>query len=468
MKYSALFCAGLTVVTLSAGIGAVAYQAASQHDVVNPPMEQARRMFIDHTDIDSRHQPVVLQHYTDEAPASSRPVLRWSRIDGAVMYDVQVVKAHDGGPVPCYEPVMAVQRVYNTACELVLPRDCRESVLYWRVKPVNLRGQDIGPFSELERLPVDWQKQEVLKPVPLSVYNQGREQVLLYPVYDWIALPDADHYEVEILDALPENPNGIEPSVHRIAAYTAPYAHQYDGEARLSDKPFYWRVRAVSSDGSPLGVYSDAASFVTDPSQPCTAAIFGDSISHGGGSVSYSPACWEFSYGHYLDFPTVNLSFSGDTSRTAAARFDKDVVPFHPEYLLILMGTNSLRAGVEPAEVIADMEQIREKCLENGIRPVFLTVPPLKPDNIRQAFQQDTVRSWREAVAAVNAYIKRQVCIDITPGMADENGELREDLAADGLHLDPPGKRLMAEAINAAWPRITSLPDEAWRTDDES
>ena len=184
--------------------------------------------------------------------------------------------------------------------------------------------------------------------------------------------------------------------------------------------------------------------------------------------MSYSPADWEFSYGHYLAFPTVNLSFSGDTSRTAVERFDKDVAPFRPPYLLILMGTNSLRAGVEPAEVIADMEQVKAKCLSYGIRPVFLTLPPLNPDNIRAAFGQDTVRSWREAIAAVNSYVKTQVHVDITPGMADERGELREDLAVDGLHLDPPGKRLMAEAINAAWPDITAHPEEAWSADDKS
>ena len=361
MRYSALCCAVLTALTLSAGLVTVAYQTAEPQELIDPPMEQARHLLLDRAETDCRHQPVVAAHYTSDNPASPRPVLRWSRIDGAVMYDVQIVKRHSGGPSPCYEPVMAAQRVYNTACEILLPAGCREPVLYWRVKPLNLRGQAIGPFSELEPLPVDWQKQDVVKPVPLSTYNQGRGQTLLYPVYDWIAMPDADHYEVEILDAPPENPNGIEPSAHRIAVYTTPIAHQYDGQARMSAQPFYWRVRAVRSDGSPLGVYSDASSYTTDPGRPCAAAIYGDSISHGGGSVSYSPADWEFSYGHYLAFPTVNLSFSGDTSRTAVERFDKDVAPFHPPYLLILMGTNSLRAGVEPAEVIADMEQVKAK-----------------------------------------------------------------------------------------------------------
>ena len=46
--------------------------------------------------------------------------------------------------------------------------------------------------------------------------------------------------------------------------------------------------------------------------------------------------------------------------------------------------------------------------------------------------------------------------------MADSHGELKTELALDGLHLDPPGKKMMAAAINNAWASITELPDSAW------
>ena len=36
-------------------------------------------------------------------------------------------------------------------------------------------------------------------------------------------------------------------------------------------------------------------------------------------------------YAYYLDFPTINLSCSGDTSETMVQRFDDDVLPFHPQ-----------------------------------------------------------------------------------------------------------------------------------------
>ena len=70
--------------------------------------------------------------------------------------------------------------------------------------------------------------------------------------------------------------------------------------------------------------------------------------------------------------------------------------------------------------------------------------------------------NWQSQFDQVNSYIRSQVHIDITSDMADENGELRTDLALDGLHMDPPGKKMMADAINAAWPEITALPDSAW------
>ena len=94
--------------------------------------------------------------------------------------------------------------------------------------------------------------------------------------------------------------------------------------------------------------------------------------------------------------------------------------------------------------------------------PFYLTIPPLNPENIKAAFDQDTADDWRGAIAEINDYIDTQVHIDITPGMADSRGELKTELALDGLHLDPPGKKMMAAAINNAWASITALPDSAW------
>lgn len=420
--------------------------------------------------VSSSEKPVVTMHYTASHPAIGNPVLRWSRIDGAVGYEVQVLKPDSKGDIMdkktghTYTLMMPSQTAYTTGYELTLPASYMGQVFYWRVRGFDIDQHPISEFSDVEASHIDRFEPFTEKPTPMAFYNQGLCEVLLYPVYDWIAVPGAAKYELEILNNRPENPNGIEPSVHRIDSYTPTNIHQYDQKSRVSDTPFYWRVRAMDAEGNPIGVYSDALPFLTSSKEEkgCI-AIFGDSISHGGGSISYSPTYWDFSYGNYLTFPTVNLAQSGDTSEMAVERFDRDVLPFQPSYLLILIGTNSLRAGVPSEAVIADLKTIKEKCLSHHICPVFLTIPPLNPAHIKRAFDEPTADNWQTLIAEVNAYIRTQVHIDITPGMADEDGILKPELAVDGIHLDPPGKKMMGAAINNAWKQILALPDSAWK-----
>jgi lysophospholipase L1-like esterase len=221
----------------------------------------------------------------------------------------------------------------------------------------------------------------------------------------------------------------------------------------MSSRPFYWRVRGIAADGiTPVGHYSDAQTFLTDPQAGWKVAIYGDSISHGGGHISFGPADWEYSYAFYLRFPTINLSKSGDTSSSMVDRFDEDVLPFHPHYLLIMGGSNSLRGGVPANEVIDDLKTLQIKCQENNITPIFLTLPPINPENIKRAFDQDTVEDWQLQFAAVNAYIRGNfLYIDIAKAMEEPDGMLLTTYGLDGLHPDVEGKKIMADTINTAW-----------------
>lgn len=452
--------------TLGYGVLATtARQNAMHGPVVAPPLEKAQKIYTLGDEGTAMEKPLLRRHYSDEAPASIHPILRWSRIDGAVMYQVQVFRQLEPDEATgevAYEPIMPEQRAYTNGIELALPDDFQDDSFYYRVYGLDMDGRRVSDYSAIEQVLLDRMAPFVEKPELLSSYNTGNGSVLLYPVYDWLPVPGASQYEVEVLDGEPENPNGVEASVHRIDAYRTDMAQQYDPKPRYGHTAFYWRVRALDDQGGPVGVWSDAQPFLTNPDTPYSVAVYGDSISHGGGSVSYSPTDWDFSYAHYLNFPTVNLAQSGDTSTMTKDRFDADVLPFHPRYLLILMGSNSLRNGLGADVVIDDMEAVRQKAVEHGIRPVFLTVPPVNPGNIKKTFDDETAPDWEWQIGRVNRYVRSQVHIDITPGMYDEKGELKTELALDGLHLDPPGKKMMGEAINAAWPDIEALPDSAW------
>jgi len=400
-------------------------------------------------------RPAATVHFTKDNPAVLTSTLTWSKVRGAVLYELELWTSDQwqtGG-----QPFFTTREVYINGYNLNLPASFTGTKFYWRVRALDLDKQPASAYSHLEPVYLDHQKEESLSPLPTAVFNQGKTAALLYPVYAWIPLSGAAKYELEILSAPPENPRGIEPSRYRIASVIEDSAEHYDNAPRLGGQPFYWRVRALKADGSPLGVYSEAKSFTLDPRQYYQIATYGDSITHGGGHLSYSPADWEYSYQTYLDFPTVNLARSGDTSRDLVTRFSQDVLPFKPQYLLILAGSNSLRDDTSALSVIMDLLALEIKCRLNHIEPILLTLPPINPANIERAFQEPTSADWSAKVQLVNAFIRTQNHIDTARPLERFGRELPTKLALDGLHLDIKGKKLMAAEINAAWPQITAI-----------
>ena len=116
-----------------------------------------------------------------------------------------------------------------------------------------------------------------------------------------------------------------------------------------------------------------------------------------------------------------------------------------------MTGTNSLRAPTISADsVVDDLEEIRRKCVQNDIRPIFLTLMPLNPVNIKNAFHTDTDPKWHEKLDKINDYIrKQQYYIDLEPYFYDMyNTKLDDRLSVDGIHPDIRGKKMMAEIIN--------------------
>lgn len=163
--------------------------------------------------------------------------------------------------------------------------------------------------------------------------------------------------------------------------------------------------------------------------------------------MSYGPNDLEYSYGHYLDFDTINLGDSGNTSHDMVERFDRDVLPFHLKYLLILGGSNSLRGGVPAEAVIRDLQEIQQKCRDHNIVPILLTLPPINPSSIDKVFHEPTAEGWEEAFRKVNAFIRTQPHIDTAAAFLYDN-LMPEYLALDGLHGDVEAKKRMADMIN--------------------
>ena len=96
--------------TLGYGVLATtARQNAHHGPIVSPPLEKAQKLYVSHSAGEDLEKPLPLRHYSEAAPAPVHPILRWTRVDGAVMYDVQVLRQLEAdektGDI-AYEPVM--------------------------------------------------------------------------------------------------------------------------------------------------------------------------------------------------------------------------------------------------------------------------------------------------------------------------------------------------------------------------
>lgn len=405
-----------------------------------------------------RLKPAATCQYPESSPASDKPMLTWTVVPGAVYYEIEFLDAPPENPnatEPSEHRVAVSREVFTNGYNADLSNYLR-NVIFWRVRALDYDGNPLGVFSDAQETYIDHTKQTTLKPLVSVDFNRNGMATPLYPAYSWVPILGAVKYEVELLNSPPENPNGTTPSKHRIWSTQVTGFDCYDEEPRGNPGTYYWRVIGLDASGEPVGTYSDAGKFVVDLSKGTYAATFGDSITHGGGAVSYSPADWEYSFQTYLSFPNVNLGKSGDTSETMVERFERDVLPFRPKYLIIMGGTNSLRGGVPASKVIEELTIIRDKCLANDIRPIFMTLPPINPSAIWKVFQEDTAPKWRQEFETVNAFIRKQpYYVDLAPYFVDTNNELPDYYAIDGLHPDIPGKKLMGQLINANWTNLT-------------
>ena len=412
--------------------------------------------------------PIPISHYTEEQPASLMPFLVWHSIPNAVLYEVEILSAppskEGGTELSPTNHLTSTQNIFTNGWQADLrPYETHEK-LYWRVRALGLKHEPIGEFSVAEPLYLDKSAEFPKRPIPNTYDLVLNFHQPIYPVYQWIPLNGVTHYEVELLTEPPTQKHGTKPDPKRVWAQTISATNAiYDEYARPYAGKYYWRVRGLDTQGNTVGTWSDLASFTVDapPENRLYAAALGDSITHGGGAISSSPAFLEYSYTTYLPFACLNLGRSGDTAHTTLERFEQDVLPLHPANLLILTGSNSLRAtGITAQDIIDDLNELQKKCLAHDIRPIFLTLLPLNPERISLAFHSETDLSWRWKMTAVNMWIRSQdFCIDIEPYFYDAQKQILDPrLSTDGLHPDIDGKRMMAEIINQHHDVFQELP----------
>ena len=257
----------------------------------------------------------------------------------------------------------------------------------------------------------------------------------LYPTYSWEPLPKTEFYQVQVVK---------DGKIVRDLKNDEGFDRVTDWQAFTETGKYFWQVRVIDKNKKPLSDWSAKKFF--EVTAPVKFAVLGDSVSHGG--ANYIPAgqlsCqWET----YCAVPIKNLARSGDTTEMMISRFDADVLPFSPKFLLIICGVNDIRDGKTADEVIKNFETLKQKCLENNITPIFGTLTPMNEKIIRTKNIFITDKDWRTERKKINAWILENGGVDISSALEDDSGELREDFTPDGLHPALRGKMLMGKAV---------------------
>lgn len=376
---------------------------------------------------------------------TTQPVLQWTSFPDAVMYALEIAKTAD---FAANQIVFQSMAVYTAGFQPDLTSWLGKS-LFFRERPLDYEKKPLNEWSPPTAISV--KKLHVFNDFqPVTTTQWARVTPILYPVYAWIPVRGADRYKVELYQVSTgvSSPGKKYKLVQAWDVKGGLTADIYDEEPRIGS--FAWRVQAIAHNGQPIGQFSKMEEFSLRPTpRQFDLGIFGDSIMHGGGAISNAPSDFAYSLHAYLKTPTINLARSGDTSSASLERFERDVLPFSPRMLIIMTGTNSLRGGVKSDAVKYDLAEIARKCRRNKIVPVFLTLPPINPDRIRQVFHETSDPGWLAEMQKVNRYILENLPhLDIAPLFADSHGTIPTYWATDGLHPDAKAKKAMGKFIN--------------------
>ena len=361
--------------------------------------------------------------------------LSWEPVPGAVSYQVAIMRANKNLP----ENVVSVKRgIFTNGYELDTSVMRTAKDYYWKVCPLDASGKYIKLYSDLRPL-VD-QELNPKAPKPTTEF-ESMAYAPLYPVYSWVPTKDGKYYDIRVY----REENGKPVVIRELTTEGSVY---YEDAGYTWPGKYYWQVRSRNESGTHVTDWSAPSRFQV--TNQVKVAALGDSITHGGGAVSTPPGYVMYNWETYSQVPIKNLGYSGDTVAAMNARFDADVLPFHPKILVIMGGVNDFRSGASADDIIYYLRQIGEKCRRNGIIPVYATATPINPHFIANwSYITTPAADWKEEQVRLNQWIMSQeYAVDVASGMTDCYGLLMDEATTDGLHPDVLGKKQIGEKIS--------------------
>ena len=199
---------------------------------------------------------------------------------------------------------------------------------------------------------------------------------------------------------------------------------------------------------------------------PLQVVCLGDSLTE---AADVAPGeAWHALAAADLKAEFVNRGIGGDTSAGMLSRFQADVVARRPHAVILLGGANDLWWDLELGAVQANLFAMACQARFHGIAPVVGLPPPLDTVLARSREMFRPLSGWdvccrklAQLVAAVRsaAHSCAIACVDLHRPFLTPEGAVRSELFLEnGLHPNPEGHRVMAEAVVAAMARLRLTP----------
>ncbi|MGI9243019.1 MAG: GDSL-type esterase/lipase family protein [Verrucomicrobiales bacterium] len=190
-----------------------------------------------------------------------------------------------------------------------------------------------------------------------------------------------------------------------------------------------------------------------------TVVCFGDSITKRG---------YFRVLGDLLGAESINAGVAGNSTAKGLRRMQKDVLARDPQVVVILFGTNDLRADAE--KVFIPVEKYRKnldtmvaRCGEVGAKVVLCSLPPIRHDAFFTRHERAPFEALGGLASLIDSYrdASREVALAHELPWVDLNHLLAEDpewLSKDGVHPSSRGNTIIAEHISKA---VAPLLEEA-------
>jgi len=135
----------------------------------------------------------------------------------------------------------------------------------------------------------------------------------------------------------------------------------------------------------------------------------------------------------------INKGAESQNAEEIAARFQTDVVDLKPDIVVILAGTNDVRAEGDLAQVHDSITAMTQMARANGIKPVVCTIPPVLA-HLESAQTYNLILTSDPAL---------QISCDYYRALTNANGTpIAGGLNDDGIHPSILGYVRMAAEIN--------------------